>query len=109
MSLREMKQVWTTEIESDDEPNEAMSVPSHFKKYTIQDRKIVVQQPVRVSQKHGESYDGPKNARKINLAEEEEDPKPIYIATNDLDPAEEELLIKTLKEYRDVFAWLYKD
>src|SRR5271156_1480600 len=31
-----------------------------------------------------------------------------YIAT-DLDPEEEEILIRTLKEYRDVFAWSYKD
>lgn len=32
----------------------------------------------------------------------------VYIAT-DLTPKEEDLLIKTLKEYRDVFAWSYKD
>ena len=32
----------------------------------------------------------------------------VYIAT-DLTPEEEDLLIKTLKEYRDVFAWSYKD
>ena len=56
----------------------------------------------------GKSYDGPENAKKIDLAEEGEDPRPAYIA-NDLLPEEEELLIKTLKEYKDVFAWSYRD
>ena len=32
----------------------------------------------------------------------------VYIATN-VQPKEEELLIETLKQYRDVFAWSYKD
>ena len=31
-----------------------------------------------------------------------------YIAT-DLTPSEEKLLIATLKEYKDTFAWNYKD
>ena len=48
-----------------------------------------------------------ENAKKIDLAGEGEEPKPAYIAA-DLEPDEEELLIKTLKEYRDVFAWSYK-
>ena len=49
-----------------------------------------------------------KTRKKIDLAEEGEDPRPAYIA-NDLLPEEEELLIKTLKEYKDVFAWSYRD
>ena len=32
----------------------------------------------------------------------------MYIATN-LQPQEEELLIQTLQQYHDVFAWSYKD
>ncbi|MCO5576761.1 hypothetical protein L7F22_030580 [Adiantum nelumboides] len=54
------------------------------------------------------SYDGPKKAKKIDLAEPREEPKPAYIAT-DLTEEEEQLLIATLKQYKDVFAWSYKD
>ena len=87
-----IKEVWTTEMEEESDSKNAADVPSHFKRYTIQDRKIiVVQQPIRSLQKPGESYDGPEDAKKINLAEEGEDPKPAYIAT-DLDLEEEELL-----------------
>ena len=52
----------------------------------------------------GESYMG----QKMDLANPSEEPRPVYIAT-DLTPEEEELLITTLKEYKDVFAWSYKD
>ena len=39
----------------------SMSVPSNFKRYTIADRKILLQQPQRTKIKEaGESYDGPK-------------------------------------------------
>ena len=105
---RQLKEIWTTKMESEESDKDSVNVPSHFKRYTVQNRKIVAQQPIRTSQKPGESYDGPENAKQIDLAKEGEEPKPAYIAT-DLDPEEEELLIKTLKEYRDVFAWSYKD
>ena len=87
---------------------DGISVPSHFKKYTIQNRKIVVTQPMQELREHG-SYDGSKNAKKIDLALEGEDPpKLVYIAT-DLSHEEEEELVKLLREYRDVFAWSYKE
>ena len=105
---RRLQQIWTTEFESEESKNEMASAPSHFKKNTIHERKIIVQQSMRTSQKPGESYDGPEDAKKINLAEKGEEPRPAYIAT-DLAPDEEELLIKTLKEYKDVFAWSYRD
>ena len=38
---------WPTKIESENGENDGISVPSHFKKYTIQNRKIVVTQPMR--------------------------------------------------------------
>ena len=82
-------------MESEGDNQDNMSVPSHFKRYTIQDRKVIVQQPKRTLEEPGQSYDGPENAKKIDLAEEGEDPRPAYIA-NDLLPEEEELLIKTL-------------
>ena len=69
------------ETESENGENDGISVPSHFKKYTIQNRKIVVTQPMREPREHG-SYDGPENAKKIDLALDGEDPKPVYIATD---------------------------
>ena len=54
------------------------------------------------------SYDGPKDAKKIYIADPGEESKPMYIAT-DLEPEEESELIKLLKEYKDVFAWSFKD
>ena len=54
---------------------ETLDAPSNFKKYTIQDRKIVLQQPIR--QKLGEpdiSYDGPEDVKQIDLAEPGEEP-----------------------------------
>lgn len=44
----------------------------------------------------------------MNLAEESEEAKPTWIVT-DLSVEEEDILIKTLQEYRDVFTWYYKD
>ena len=40
--------------------------------------------------------------KKIDLAGRTEDPRPVWILT----PDEEELLIFTLKDYQDVFAWI---
>ena len=54
-----LKELWTTEMEDSSENNEGISVPSHFKRYTIKERKVVVQQPIRTQQAPGESYDGP--------------------------------------------------
>ena len=86
-----------------------MSVPSNFKRYTIADRKILLQQPQRTKIKEaGESYDGPEDSKKVDLAKPGEEPRLVYIAT-DLTQEEEDLLISALKEYRDVFAWSYRD
>ncbi|MCO5561602.1 hypothetical protein L7F22_015223 [Adiantum nelumboides] len=54
------------------------------------------------------SYDGPAKAKKIDLVEPREEPKPAYIAT-DITEEEEKLLLATLKQYKYVFAWSYKD
>ena len=69
---------------------------------------IVLQQPKREKQNPGESYDGPENSKKIDLANEGKEVKPIWIA-NYLEPAKDQKLVETLKEYRDVFAWSYRD
>ena len=56
----------------------------------------------------GNSYDEPEDSKKVDLAEPREDPRSVCIAI-DLSSDEEDLLIYTLKEYRDVFSWRYKD
>ena len=63
-----LKEVWTTKMETSDESDkdkDAVSVPSHYKKYTIQDRRLVVEQPKRERQP-GKSYDGSEDAKKID-------------------------------------------
>ena len=95
---QKLKKIWTTD-DSEGEIKSGPDVPSHFKKYTIQDRTLVVQQQMRDPKKN-ESYDGPEDAKRIDIAEPREDPKPVYIAT-DLSCEEKGLLIKTLKEYKD--------
>ena len=87
------------------EEEEGIMVPSNFKTYTVQDRRIVTQSPKRDKPTNpSESYDGPEEVKQVDLAQPREKPKPAYIATN-LQPQEEKLLIETLKQYRDVFAW----
>ena len=55
-----------------DKDKDAISVPSHYKKYTIQDRWLVIEQPKRERQP-GKSYDGPEDAKKIDLAQQFEE------------------------------------
>ncbi|WP_165309839.1 hypothetical protein, partial [Enterobacter cloacae complex sp. 4DZ3-17B2] len=65
-----LKEMYTSEMETiEEESKDVMSVPSHYKKYTLHDQKIIVKQPVRELRKQGESYEGPENAKKIDLAE----------------------------------------
>ena len=105
---RVLKQVWTTATGSSSE-DEGVEVPSHYKKYTIQDRHILLQTPERQRTPPGTSFDGPENSKRIDLAKPGEVERPVYIA-NDLTPAEEQQeLIALLTEYRDVFTWSYKD
>ena len=85
-----------------------ISVPKHYKKYTVEERKIIWQKPNRQQPIIAISYKGPKDDKKVDLAGHGEDTKPVYIAT-DLEPNEEQSLIEILQELRDVFAWSYKD
>ena len=75
------------------EGEEGITVPSNFKTYTVQDRKILTQSPRRDKPTNlGESYDGLEEVKQIDLAKPREEPKPVYIAAN-LQPQEEELLV----------------
>ena len=104
----EQKQIIKAYSSSDDSKEEVtkdqLDLPSAFKKYTIQDRTILLEKPKRQKPLEvGESYEGPEGAKQVDLAQEGEEPKKVWIATNfTLD--KEALLILTLKEYRDVFA-----
>ena len=74
----------------------------------MEERKVVVQKPDKEKVIARVSYDGQEEAKKIDLAQLGEEAKPAYILA-DLTPEEEEQLIALLKEYKDVFAWSYKD
>ena len=75
----------------------------------MQDKKIFLQPPTREKPKTpGVSYDGLEDTKKVDLTQPSQDPKTVWIATY-LAPEEELMLISALKEYKDVFAWSYKD
>ena len=60
---RTLKQEWPTEMETEDTDSGVLNAPSHFKCYTIDERKVILQHPKREPQKPGESYDGPNNSK----------------------------------------------
>ena len=100
---------WSIEWEDSQEENEdTLSVPLHFKKYTMANQKIVLKKLIREIPQDKISYDLPELSKTINLAQPREEPKPVQTA-QDLTMKEETLLLQTLTEYRDVFAWYYKD
>ena len=80
-----------------------ISVPEHYKKYTIEECKIIWKKPNRQQPVASISFEGPKDAKKIDLAGLGEDAKPIYIAI-DLEPIEEQSLIEILHEFKDMFS-----
>ena len=85
------------------------SVPIHNKKYAVEERKIVWQKPNHEQPiTTGISYNGLADAKKIDLASPREDAKLVYTA-KDLEPNEEQELLKILQEYKYMFAWSYKD
>ena len=93
-------------MEMEDTDSGILNAPSPLKCYTIEERKVILQHPKREPHNPGESYDGPKNSKQVNLARDNEEPKHVWIASK-LAKKEEKLLIETLKNYKDVFAWLY--
>ena len=55
-----MKQAWSTEGVSDEEKaSSAISVPTHYRKYIVEDRKILLQTPVIMNPGSSVSYDCP--------------------------------------------------
>ena len=76
-----IKDLSNDDTDNSESEGTSMSVPSNFKRYTIADRKILLQQPQRTKIKEaGESYDGPEDSKKVDLPEPGEEPRPVYIA-----------------------------
>ena len=107
--MKQMKEAWSSISGEEMDDDLGVTVPDGLKKYTIKDRKIILQKSMcQKLEIPGESYDGPKDAKQVDLANEGEEPQLVWIATN-LSPDEEKLLIHTLRDHRNVFAWSYKD
>ena len=104
----DQKENWTTDDSSEGEHKDKISVPFHFKKYTMEHKKIILQQPQRETTGERTSYDAPEQSKSVNLASPNEEPNLVKVA-QDLSPKEETKLIQTLKDYMDVLAWSYQD
>ena len=100
---------WSIDWENCQQENsDKLSVHFQYKKYTVANRKIVLKQPMREIPEENISYNLPELSKIVNLAQPGEESKPVKIA-QDLTSKEESLIFQTLKEYRGVFAWTYKD
>ncbi len=88
-----MKEAWSSASGEGTDDELGVTVPDGLKKYTIEDRKVILQKPMRKKpDTPGISYDGPEDAKQIDIAKEGEEPKMVWIAI-DLTPDKEELLI----------------
>ena len=84
-------------------------VPDRFKAFAIGDRHLVFDKAQRKpSEGSNTGYDGPAEVKEVDLADEQEEPKPVFIATY-LSHLEVQELLALLREFRDCFAWTYKD
>ena len=80
--IKETQQAnWSTKWEDSQEENkDKLSVPLHFWKYTVENRKIVPKQPIREILEEKISYDLPKQSKIVNLAQSGEEVKLVQIA-----------------------------
>lgn len=79
---RALKTVWSFASDnSEEEPK--IDIPDGLKKFTIEDRKIILQKPVRQKpETPGVSYDGLEDSKQVDLAVPGEVPKMVNIATD---------------------------
>ena len=68
----------------------------------MDERKLVLQNPIREPQGPDKSYNGPKNSKQLNLVEENKEPRKVWIAF-ELAKKEKSLLIENRKSYKDIF------
>ena len=80
-------------------------VPNSLKEYPIKDRKVIIcKNPKQLKlENFGESYNGLEDAKEVDLVDQEEEPRMVWIAMNVMSN-KETLLVQKLKEHRDVFA-----
>ena len=78
---RTLNQEWQIEMETKDNGSEVLKSLSHFKCYTMKAQKMMIQKPKREPQGPGKSYDGLENSKNIDLAKENEEPRPIWRAS----------------------------
>ena len=78
--MKTLRQKWG-DLSDSAEDLEQQEVPDNFKRYTIQDRTIVLEKPKRTpTGQPGESYDGPEQAKQVDIAEPGMEPKMVWIA-----------------------------
>ena len=77
-----LKEAWSLgSVDSMDEEEGDISIPSNFKRLTIQDRHVVLQRPNwKKPETLGVLYDGAEDAKKIDLVEPGEEPRLTWIA-----------------------------
>ena len=96
-TFQDCQEKWDKEEDTKENLTTPISVIEHYKKYTIEERKFVWQKLNQEKPIAGISYEGPKDVKKVDLANPREDAKPLYIATN-LESTKEQELIKILQD-----------
>ena len=80
---RTLKTAWSTASDDSSEEETHIDMPDGLKKYTIEDRKVILQKPMRQKPKTpGVSYNGPEDAKQVDLAGPGEEPRQVWIATD---------------------------
>ena len=75
---RMLKTAWSTASDDSSEDEVNTDMPDGLKKYTIEDRKIILQKPMRQKpETPGVSYDGPEDAKQVDLAQQGEEPRKV--------------------------------
>ena len=60
---RTLSKEWSTKMEIENTDSKVLNAPSLFKCYIVEERKMILQNPIREPQKQGKSYDMPKNSK----------------------------------------------
>ena len=70
-------------LEDEEEATRANTVPANFKKFQVGKRHVCIQTAERDKLTWlDQCYDGPKNTKHVNLADEGKKPKNVWIATD---------------------------
>ena len=96
MRLHRQKDKELRENKAKDLKTDSYPVPDRFKAFTIGDRHLVFDKAQRKPSKGSNTgYDGPAEVKEVDLADEQEEPKLVFIAT-DLSHLEEQELLTLL-------------